>query len=489
MNIRYITFSLLAILIIISCRETEQFTNSTSAKLSFSTDTVQFDTVFTTIGSTTRQFRFYNPNNEAVKTTISLAGGSNSFYRLNIDGEQTREVRDYEIMPNDSAYIFVEVNVDPQNSNNPMVIDDSIMFYTNGNQQNIKLQAFGQDVHLLRGVNISTNTTWVADKPYLIYDSVKVYSNAKLTIEAGAKIHFHNESALWVLGTLDVQGTADAKVVFQGDRLDGDYKYYPGQWYGNLKRPDFEFITGGIHFWPGSSNNVINHAIIKNGVKGIEVDSIGEGVNPTLTLSNSIIKNMSNTGLIALTSNILVSNTVIANCGYYAVALAYGGHYEFYQSTIGNYYSEFGSRTTPSLVFTNFYTVDSINTAFDFSAIFGNCIIYGDQQTEFVAVFDITGGAEISFLFDHCMMKLDKEFETSNTAFFKDIIREKDSLPNFVNTYEGNFRLDTLSAAKDKGSEVYSKLFPMDQDGIERNTDGKPDLGAYERIEGEGKTR
>jgi len=487
MYIRSLTVTILGLLFIISCRETEQFTESPSAKLSFSTDTVQFDTVFTTVGSTTHQFRFYNPNNEAVKTTISLAGGAKSFYRLNIDGESTRELRDYEIMPNDSAYIFVEVNVDPQNSNNPMVIDDSIMFYTNGNQQNVKLQAYGQDVHLYKDSVIDTRT-WIADKPYLIYNSILVDSDETLTIEAGAKIYFHNESAMWVLGSLNVKGTAEENVIFQGDRLEDAYEYFPGQWYGYYRNDSLEYLTGGIHFWQGSKDNIINHAIIKNGVKGVQVDYMAESEKPTLTISNSIIKNMSSVGLMAQTSNVLVSNTVIANCGYYAVLLLYGGHYEFYQSTIGNYY-KFEPRKTPSLVFNNYYTVNEINTAFNFSATFGNCIIYGDQENEFVIDFDSTGGAQFGFLFDHCMMKLEKEFDTSNEDIFKEIIRDKDSLPRFVDSSIGDFRLDTLSAAKDKGSSIYSNAFPIDQDGINRNADGKPDLGAYERIEGEGKVK
>ena len=173
MKLLYLLFLPLIFLIVFSCRETEQFTDSPTATLTFSTDTVQFDTVFTTIGSATLQFRFYNPNNKAVKTTIALAGGSGSYYRLNIDGQSVREINDYEIMPNDSAYIFVEVNVDPDRDE--MVEKDSVIFITNGNHQDIKLIAFGQDVHLINGEVIETDT-WTNEKPYLIYNSMLVDS-------------------------------------------------------------------------------------------------------------------------------------------------------------------------------------------------------------------------------------------------------------------------------------------------------------------------
>ena len=480
MKIASILSLFLVIISVFSCRETVNFSTDPDATLSFSTDTVQFDTVFTTIGSTTKQFRFYNSSSSPVKTTISLAGGSNSYYRLNIDGQSLNEIKDYEIQANDSAFIFVEVNVDPQNSNSPMVIDDSIIFYTNGNQQNVKLVAYGQDVHLYNDSVIDTRN-WPADKPYLIYNSVLINEGATLTIEAGAQIYFHNESAMWVLGTLDVKGTAENRVVFQGDRLDKWYEYLPGQWYGYYHNDSINYLTGGIHFWQGSKDNIINHAIIKNGVKGIQVDYVGESNNPTLILSNSIVKNMSAIGLLAQTSYVVVTNTVIANCGYYAVVLSYGGHYEFYHSTIGNYY-EFDTRKTESLVFNNYYTVDNETTAFDFSAVFGNSIIYGNLENEFIADFAATDEVQVGFLFDNCMMKLDKDFDTDNENIFKNIIRHKDSLPKFINTYEGNYRLDTLSAAKDKGSTYYSSFFPDDQDGNDRTFDGKPDLGAYERI-------
>ena len=46
-----------------SCRK-EQFGNGS---LSFSTDTLTFDTVFTSLGSTTRYFKVFNTDKKAVK--------------------------------------------------------------------------------------------------------------------------------------------------------------------------------------------------------------------------------------------------------------------------------------------------------------------------------------------------------------------------------------------------------------------------------------
>ena len=184
----------------------------------------------------------------------------------------------------------------------------------------------------------------------------------------------------------------------------------------------------------------------------------------------------------------LVYNTAVANCGYYAVVLSLGGHYEFYHSTIANYYSRvFGfSRRTESLAFNNYYEYDGRAYPFDFSAIFGNCIVWGDLSQEFVydAYHSDTLSVPFGFLFDHCMLKVDDNFDTSNSDVYKDLITSRDSLPNFKDIYN-DFHLDTLSAAINKGSTIYSTYFPLDLDGVDRTLDLAPDLGAYEYVKHE----
>lgn len=480
--LKYSLAPLLALLLFFGCTDPFNFTDNPNAQLAFSTDTVHFDTVFTTVGSTTLQFRFYNNNTHAVKTTIQLAGGNQSNFRLNIDGLAANSLSDYEIRANDSAFIFVEVNVDPQNSNSPMVIEDSVLFFTNGNQQNIKLVAYGQDVHLFNDSVLDTRT-WINDKPYLIYNSILVDENQTLTIEAGTRIHFHNESALWVLGTLKVNGTADEPVVFSGSRLDEWYRDNPGQWYGVYRTDSFEYLTGGIHFWQGSTNNVIDHAIIKNGVKGIQVDLSDESSEPTLILSNSTIMNMTGIGLLAQNSKMRVYNSAIVNCGIYAVALSYGGQYEFYHTTIGSYYIKGVQREQPSLALNNYYIANNEATIFNMDASFGNCIIYGKLENEILIDKFDTDLVDFNYFFDHCLIKLKPNYDLSNTAHFNAIISHRDSLPRFVNPDAGDFRLDTLSAAKDKGSTLYSTIFPVDMLGNSRIDDLAPDLGAFERME------
>jgi hypothetical protein len=157
-----------AIIAFSSCHREEDYLHD--AALSFSIDTLTFDTVFTTIGSTTRYFTVINNNSKAVYLNkIYLAAGGSSQFRLNIDGVAASSVSDVVIPANDSIFIFVEVTVDPTNSNSPMVVEDSVVFVAENSSKSVKLIAWGQDVHLLENYVLSHDTVWNDDKPYLIY--------------------------------------------------------------------------------------------------------------------------------------------------------------------------------------------------------------------------------------------------------------------------------------------------------------------------------
>ena len=66
------------------CRKNKLTTNG---HLEFSIDTLVFDTVFTTVGSTTEQFKIYNRNTRPINIDeVELMGGSNSPFRINLDG-------------------------------------------------------------------------------------------------------------------------------------------------------------------------------------------------------------------------------------------------------------------------------------------------------------------------------------------------------------------------------------------------------------------
>lgn len=459
-----------SLLFIYSCEE-EEFITGSSAKLSFSTDTVTFDTVFSTIGSTTKRFTVKNPHDKWIKiSSIELAGRESSDYRLNINGVQTNEMRNIELRPDDSLYIFVEVTIDPNDANNPLVNKDSVVFTTSNNIQDVKLISWGQDVHLIDG-ELLQSRTWSADKPYLIYNSALLDTGQTLEIQPGANIHFHKNSGLYIAGTIIAEGSAEEPIIFQGDRLEDDYEHIPGQW-------------NGIRLLPGSKENRFNYTEIKNGIFGIWVDTLASTTTPTLTISNTKIQHMTSIGLWARGSTVEASNCLITDCGDYAVALTLGGEYEFYHTTIGNYWSS-STRTTPSLLLNNYYIDENGNTQQRplEKALFVNSIIYGNQTSEIG--FDFESVASFNYTFDHCLIKIDPETET-NPDHYKSIIKNKN--PKFVNPYRPgfNYQLDTLSPAIGAAKQQAAEMYPFDLLNKSRIADEAPDLGAYERIPGSG---
>ncbi|HJX72015.1 MAG TPA: right-handed parallel beta-helix repeat-containing protein, partial [Bacteroidales bacterium] len=301
----------------ISCRD-EDYITDPEAVLSFSTDTISFDTIFTSIGSTTKQLKIYNPHKQAIRISqIYLGQGDNSYFRLNIDGNVTDHANDIEIPSKDSLFIFIEVTIDPFGVNNPMVINDSIVFVANGNVQDVNLIAYGQDVHLIDGELIESQT-WIADKPYLIYHSMGVDSARTLTIEAGVKLFFHEGSQLIVLGSLIANGTKENPVIFRGDRLDEvlpdlSYDKIPDQW-------------GGIVIYPYSRGNRLNYCHIRNAEIGIFLPGvIGYDYQSEIEIRNSIIENNSFAGIYAFNASVTAFNCLIVNCGTYTFAGITGG--------------------------------------------------------------------------------------------------------------------------------------------------------------------
>lgn len=470
---RYIGVSfigLLLLLMLIGCEREYTFRGDETGVL-VSEDTIRFDTIFTSIGSSTKHFKIYNPSTQdMVIEAIELAGGENSSYRLNIDGVPADFVTDVRLRARDSLFVFVDVMINPSGENSPFVVNDSIIIYTRERVQNVQLLAFGQDVVRLGKESIKTQT-FTNEKPYLVTDCVEVDSLNTLTVEAGTKFFFVKDACLIVYGTLLVNGTIDEPVLFSGVRLEKWYKDKPGQW-------------GYIHLMPGSGETEINYAHIRNGKAGVVIDSTGLGDKLPVKIYNTKIEHISGHGIVAQSSGVEVANSVISNCGKSLAALTVGGRYEFTHCTMANYYS-WNFRTSPSLLISNYYH-DKNNkpVIVDLEkAVFKNCIIYGRNENELYIdikkVDEQVGVANV--LFSNCMVKVADSFKSDDGDIFQNTIRNKD--PRFVKIDEYNFQLDTLSPAKDAANIAYSATWPSDILGKSRLEDMASDIGAYERIE------
>jgi hypothetical protein len=477
----YILILFLSLGYLYSC-EDEKYLSSTNVKLLFSVDTVMFDTVFTTIGSSTQHLKVYNPYNQKVLiSSIKLAKAQTSNFRLNINGVSSNEVQNLELAPFDSLYIFVEVTVDPSGQNLPLVVKDSIEFVTNTNRQDVDLVAWGQDFKLIKG-KISKNAIWTNEKPYLVYTDAYVDSSSTLTIEAGTKVYFRKEAGLHVEGRVVAKGSVENPIIFHGDRLETVYSNVPDQW-------------DGITLYPGSKNNEFLNVEIKNAYIGLFIGNVGDKGSSDVILNNVKIQNMAYAGIFAVESDIKASNCLITNCGYYAVALLVGGNYEFNHSTIANYWREYGfkARTSPAVYISNILNVakDKKDYVGDVAkADFSNCIITGNVVNNNELYLKANTDKIFNYKFDRCVIQLDKTdvFKTNTQHYLNCFKIRPDSI--FVDPYKKfNFELDTLSKAKDVADKTISKIYPTDLKGRNRFLDNGPDIGAMERQEKKTKKR
>ncbi|MEC9209632.1 MAG: choice-of-anchor Q domain-containing protein [Bacteroidota bacterium] len=482
---RKYTLSLLIITILFACKK-EEFSNSnSSATLHFSTDTITFDTIFASIGSITKTLTVYNRNNFDVKSNIILKGNSSANFIMNIDGVAGNNQSNIEIPSKDSIFIFLEVTINPSLNTTPYILTDSLTFTTGSEQQNVNIVAWGQDAYfhtantysnIVNGTDttrfyyhlLDCTTPWTNDKPHVIYGYAIVDQGKILTINEGCNIYLHKNSGIIVGnpfsefsgGSIKINGNLGNEVVFQGDRLDAWYTQSPkpaGQW-------DRIWLT------PGSINNEINYAIIKNGNIGIHADTVFNS-SPTVTINNTIIENMSGIGILGQGAHITATNTIISECGQYTVACNIGGTYNFSHCTFSNYWNH-TSRKNPSILLNNYYEgADGNIYVRDLTAAnFTNCIIDGSLSTE--VSFQEQELGVFNYNFDHCLIKLDPTISTESSHYENVIINQS---PKFEDAYEGDFHLTENSPAINAGNDSTEGT-----SDIEGNSRTNPDIGAYE---------
>jgi hypothetical protein len=467
---RYIgLFCIILISFFYSC-EKEKMNSSSDAVLHFSSSVLNFDTL-TSLEPAIKNLRIVNPTKENVEiSSVRLAGGKQSRFKLNINGEVANETSRFKIPANDSIYVFVEALMNKRPLDIPAMGEDSIIFSYNGIEEKVKLLAWENNFKLVNSSMIKTST-WTNEKPYLVYNYAYVDSGQQLTIEPGTKIFFHDKAGLFVKGTLNVKGTFDEPVEFRGDKAENSQKDGYERW-------------NGIVLFSGSHNNKINFAVIKDANIGLQVGTIEHSGFASLMLSNTRIENMSWSGIWAMKSKILAYNNVISNVQYYNTALLLGGDYQFYQTTFANYYNDVSSgiRNTETLVLSNYLVDNKSGRKYvgDMKeAIFGNCIVTGNRVNELSISMDKRGAT--NYFFDRCLIQVADTFKFEGTTHYKEVIRNIN--PRFRNPYKGNFELDTLSVVKDFGKPLYARLYPYDINDVSRLNDTGPDLGAYERVE------
>lgn len=458
----------LGMLFLPSCRKDIVDTDP-SLKLEFSTDTLTFDTVFTQLATTTLYFKVYNRNKNAVKTSVSLAGGNTSNFRINADGIPGDQ-QDLQIFGKDSAYVFVEVTVDPNGMNTPLIILDSVLFETNGNRQKVILAAWGQDAFYFNDSLLST-TTWTNIKPYVIFNTAVVDSGQTLTIAQGTRIYMGGNAQLVVFGTgkINVTGTKDEPVTFQGVRLEHFYDDLPGQW-------------SGIFILRGSTGNTFDYAQIKNSDYGINLGSVPFRLDdcsdigtyfsfsnaPQVTIKNTVIQNSFQNGLSGLLAQITAENCLLFNAGDHLVSFSFGGIYKMNHCTLANYGSSSINHQASSLFLSNVLVCDNTIYPAELISNFDNTIVYGSLDEEIS--FSVSDTQYFSAFFDRCLLRT--EYET-DTLEFTGCLFNLD--PQFTDRAKDDYTILATSPCRDSGKVT---LVNTDLGGNPRVP--PPDIGAYE---------
>jgi hypothetical protein len=457
-----------------SCKKQEML--SSGGSIHFSTDTLSFDTVFTSLGSAILGVKIFNDQDQVIKlSSVRLGGGDTSFFHLNVDGFSGFG-KDIEIPGRDSIYVFATVKIDPTNENNPFIVEDKLVATLNGQDFSIPVIAYGQNAHYIRDSILSPHQVWGTDKPYVIMGGALVDEGDSLTISPGCRIYMHQNARLFVAGRLHAVGTKMDSIVFQGDRLDRayfGYEGYPGEW-------------GGIYFSSYSTGSKMVHVTLKNGGNSAQgaapaliqlaPDSVADAV-PQLTLEKCTIENSIGYGILAFNGSMQATNCLIDACGASTVALVQGGNYHFDNCTIATYGSnKISHNDNPSVILLNFFFYSQTQYySGDLNAVLRNCTIQGSLDNELLATTQ--SGATAAVALDHCLIKGESsKIETwvqQNSVRYS--LSDGTLDPMFTDVTKYNYRPKSGSPLIDQGLPI-----GVTDDRVDFTRNAPPDIGCYE---------
>lgn len=488
---RSLPYLLVLLFTLTSCLSDDDYTTSPNDQLTFSTDTVKFDTIISGEPTKTYTLTAYNHAPKALRiNTVSLKNGSQSPFKVVADGVALTngQASDLEIARKDSLIVYLMANVPNADADTLTPHTDQLQFQLEaGTTQHVTLTAQGQDVIPLQATHITTNQTLNATRPYRVTDSLVVDQGATLTLAPGVTLLFHAGAALIVHGTLRIEGTLTQPVTLRGDRFDHmfqnqPYDRTPGLWQG-------------IHLTQKSYNNLFQYADIHSAICGIRIDSCSLDTT-TLTLENSIIHTTSSHAIDARMAKTLVGNSQITNAGADCLHLR-GGNHQFIHCTIARFYV-FSGGSGHALNFANYDN----NTPLPLQQLlFANCLItgYSDDEIMGAKAPDELANNPIPFnySFTHSLLntpepKADSDESTHFTQCRWDqkadssqqpndsTLRDKNFLPAF-NTAQllFNFQLNPQSKAVGTASPtITQQYYPNDR--LNQPRTPNPDMGCYQ---------
>ena len=433
--------------LITACDNKEEFNYDSNFNLAFSKDSISFDTIFSELPSTTKQLKIYNQSSKTIQIDeIRLENDTD--YQLNINGVIGNNSNNTEILPKDSLYIFIKLNTEDLNQDEPRIIEDHILFSFNSKILKFPLKSWTQDVIRFSENKLETQT-WTKNRPYLIEEDITLAENHKLSILAGTKVYFQKGSGLHIKGELNIEGSFEEPVFFGSSRREELYQNVPGQW-------------NALYFYTESKSNYISHLQLENATKGIDAQSDINDNN--LEIEYSKFLNFTKTGIATNNFDLKMHDVIISNCGEQNVLLQGDGDFEISHCDIINYW-QISSRISPCFS----YLANETNSK---SLKIHNSIIYGSNSTELE--IENTNNIEIK----NSLIKLEDEKQNIFSASFENCIFNID--PNFIDKSNYNYNIDSNSILIDKAELDYANSYPLDFNGNSRLSDTSPDIGSFE---------
>lgn len=456
------TLLFIILLVSVACNRDQIDFHAPSENFRFSKDTLVLDTVYNQVRSETYLVKVYNQENKDLMIPkISLKGGGNSPYKLNIDGRAGTNFSNIPLRKKDSLYIFVEIA--PLATTTEAIAEDKILFSTG---QHITLLSVVQDAEFFVQTSnhpniLSENTTWNNQKAKIIYGDLIVAEGKTLTIEKGTKIYFAKNSGLKVLknGKLNIHGDLGEEVILRGKRNDPRYDTIPLNW-------------NSIRLEEGATAQ-INYAKIFGGSNGLEIQKA------KAKISNTLIYNFQNYGIKTLASEIDAQNVVMNHCGESTLGIFKGGNISLTHCTLANYWQMNSSLPGYSLSASNEW--ENPQGKKEYGPLYlniQNSILYTGKNG--ALSLNPTDGQVFSYNISHSLFNVkaqDLPYYQNNSNLEVCIIN-KDPKFNNYHLKKMNLRVTEDSPAKTNASVIWAQIVP--EDIVKKTRTVVPTIGAYQ---------
>ncbi len=459
------------VLIIAGACSDDDFSVSKSDWLTFSADTVSFDTVYSGVPTAMKDFWAFNKTSSDLRlSSVQQQRGNQSGFRVNVDGIYLGQTTGYqtsavEVRSGDSIRVFVELTAGQTGLDVETAEDNVVFTLESGNVQKVNLRAEVWNALILNDPVISEDTSWTGELPIVIYGGLTVEEGAVLTLGPGTTLYMHDDAAIDVYGTLVCAGEAGNEVVLRGHRIDRMFDYLPydnvsGQW-------------RGLHIHEESYGNEMRFTDLHSAFTGIEIDSADTG-RSKLVMESSTVHNCQGYGITSRSASIRLENCQISN------------------ALEDCFNVDGGSVETNNCTFAQFYPFDADRgVAFRFAATSApleltctNSLItgYADDELQLGDTLRTT-----SFHYDDCLIRVIEDASIDPPLFEGTVFETSEDSINgtkhFVKIDTDNlqydFRLKAGSPCVDAANPLTASA--SDRDGQDR--DDRPDIGAYELIQ------